>query len=75
MRARVLRDALGGWGVHLSGLSEGVVSEATRRQNNANRVLAYLQAHGAATNAELIEIGGFRFGGREFMRGEYGIEG
>ena len=42
------------------------MSEATRRQNNANRVLAYLQAHGAATNAELIEIGGMRFGGRLF---------
>lgn len=42
------------------------MSETTRRQNNAARVLVYLQAHGAATNAELIEIGGIRYGGRLF---------
>lgn len=50
--------------------------ERTRRQNNARKVLAYLQAHGEATNAELLRIGGFRYGGRvhELRKAGYVID-
>lgn len=50
------------------------MSEATRRQNNATRVLAYLQDHGSATNAELLEVGGFRFGARIFDLRRHGYD-
>jgi len=40
------------------------VSEAARRTSNRDRVLAMLQAHGSATNDELIHVGGFRYGAR-----------
>ena len=50
------------------------MSEQTRRQNNTDRVLAYLQQHREATNAQLLEVGGFRFGGRLFeLRKHYDI--
>ncbi len=40
--------------------------ETLRRQSNKDRVLAYLQVRGSATNIELTAIGGMRFGGRVF---------
>ena len=36
------------------------MSETSRRATNRDRVLAYLQAHGAAKNHELVLIGGMR---------------
>jgi len=40
--------------------------EAIRRARNVDRVLAHLQAHGQATNVELVAIGGMRAGARIF---------
>ena len=40
------------------------MSETQRRATNADRVLAYLQQHRVASNAELLDIGGFRYGAR-----------
>ena len=51
------------------------MSELTRRANNRDRILAHLQAHGAAYNHELVTIGGMRAMARvhELQR-EYDIE-
>lgn len=40
--------------------------ETVRRSNNRDRVLSFLQSHREATNVELLEIGGIRYGGRIF---------
>ncbi len=53
-----------------------VASERQRLNAAARRVLAYLQAHEWATNGELAQIGGLRFGGRlwELRRDGWVIE-
>lgn len=40
--------------------------DTRRRANNEDKVLAYLQQHREATNAQLLAVGGFRFGARIF---------
>ena len=40
------------------------MTEQGRRATNRDRVLAYLQAHGAAANHELVQVGGLRAMGR-----------
>lgn len=42
------------------------MSEQARRQSNRDRVLELLRAKGpaGATNSELLEVGGYRYGGR-----------
>lgn len=51
--------------------------ERRRRASNTDRALALLQARGSrgATNAELIEVAGYRYGGRlHELRREWHID-
>lgn len=41
-----------------------VAVEKTRAVSNARKLLAYLREHASATNRELAEVAGQRFGGR-----------
>ena len=53
------------------------MSEQIRRANNATRALALLQAKGPAgtTNVELLEVAGYRYGGRVHeLRRDWHIE-
>ena len=38
--------------------------ELNRRMTNKHRLLTYLQQHGTATNVELAQVAGMRYGGR-----------
>lgn len=42
------------------------MSEHTRRLNNRDRVLAYLQQHRTCRNVDLVAVGGLRYGARLF---------
>lgn len=41
-------------------------AERQRRASNKDRILEFLLEHGSATNAQLAQVGGLRFGGRLF---------
>jgi hypothetical protein len=42
------------------------MEEQKRRESNRDRVLALLQAKREVTNADLLAVGGFRYGARLF---------
>lgn len=51
------------------------MSEALRRLGNRDKLLAYLQQHRRATNAQLLAVAGMRFGARILeLRAEHDIE-